>query len=150
MTKVYLEERNRWLLEYVLKHECINDGNPNLPRLLTFTLLPPCRLSSRDLSYSILITYHTTFAKMSLAFAAEKQVAIAAVRRACVLTSSVFNQLVKNETLTKDDKSPVTGGWSKMLFSKRCPSQASCFYFLLSGLDDHNHTRSDALPHLVD
>ncbi|KAI0942259.1 hypothetical protein AcW1_002935 [Taiwanofungus camphoratus] len=47
---------------------------------------------------------------MSLAFAAEKQVAIAAVRRACVLTSSVFNQLVKNETLTKDDKSPVTVG----------------------------------------
>ena len=46
---------------------------------------------------------------MSLAFAAEKQVAIAAVRRACVLTSSVFNKLVKHETQTKEDKSPVTG-----------------------------------------
>lgn len=46
---------------------------------------------------------------MSLTFAAEKQVAVAAVRRACLLTSSVFNKLVKNETLTKDDKSPVTG-----------------------------------------
>jgi len=46
---------------------------------------------------------------MSLAFSAEKQLAVAAVRRACLLTSSVFNKLVKNETLTKDDKSPVTG-----------------------------------------
>ncbi|KIJ67355.1 hypothetical protein HYDPIDRAFT_25817 [Hydnomerulius pinastri MD-312] len=40
----------------------------------------------------------------------EKQVAVTAVRRACALTSSVFNKLVKNETLTKDDKSPVTVG----------------------------------------
>ncbi|KAF8224906.1 3(2),5-bisphosphate nucleotidase HAL2 [Tricholoma matsutake] len=47
---------------------------------------------------------------MSLSFATEKQVAVAAVRRACWLTSSVFNRLVKNETLTKDDKSPVTVG----------------------------------------
>lgn len=46
---------------------------------------------------------------MSIPYATEKQVAIAAVRRACVLTDSVFNKLVKNETLTKDDKSPVTG-----------------------------------------
>ncbi|KAH9946724.1 3(2),5-bisphosphate nucleotidase HAL2 [Amylocystis lapponica] len=45
---------------------------------------------------------------MPLAFAAEKQVSIAAVRRACILTSSVFNKLVKHETQTKDDKSPVT------------------------------------------
>ena len=43
------------------------------------------------------------------AYAAETQIAIAAVRRACVLTASVFNKLVKQETLTKDDKSPVTG-----------------------------------------
>lgn len=48
---------------------------------------------------------------MSVPFAAEKQVAVAAVRRACLLTSSVFNKLVKNETMTKDDKSPVTGGF---------------------------------------
>lgn len=46
---------------------------------------------------------------MSLTYEAEKQIAIAAVRRACALTASVFNKLVKNETLTKDDKSPVTG-----------------------------------------
>ena len=46
---------------------------------------------------------------MTIPFASEKQVAIAAVRRACALTDSVFNKLVKNETLTKDDKSPVTG-----------------------------------------
>lgn len=47
---------------------------------------------------------------MSNPLAFEQQVAIAAVRRACVLTNSVFNKLVKNETVTKDDKSPVTGG----------------------------------------
>lgn len=47
-------------------------------------------------------------AGMSIAFALEKQVALSAVRRACGLTASVFNQLVKNETLTKDDRSPVT------------------------------------------
>ena len=46
---------------------------------------------------------------MSLPYAYEKQVALAAVRRACALTSSVFNKLIKNETLTKGDKSPVTG-----------------------------------------
>ncbi|PVF96394.1 putative MET22-protein ser/thr phosphatase [Serendipita vermifera] len=45
---------------------------------------------------------------MSLAFALEKRVAISAVARACSLTSTVFQKLVKNETLTKDDKSPVT------------------------------------------
>lgn len=47
---------------------------------------------------------------MSHAYATEEQVAVAAVRRACHLTSSVFNRLVKNETLTKGDKSPVTVG----------------------------------------
>jgi hypothetical protein len=46
---------------------------------------------------------------MSQLYAIEEQVAVAAVRRACQLTSSVFNTLVKNETLTKGDKSPVTG-----------------------------------------
>ncbi|KAF8151608.1 hypothetical protein B0H34DRAFT_784730 [Crassisporium funariophilum] len=47
---------------------------------------------------------------MSQAYTTEEQVAVAAVRRACHLTSSVFNKLVKNETLTKGDKSPVTVG----------------------------------------
>ncbi|KAK0219670.1 hypothetical protein EDD85DRAFT_797034 [Armillaria nabsnona] len=37
-----------------------------------------------------------------------RKLSVSAVRRACVLTNSVFNKLVKNETLTKDDKSPVT------------------------------------------
>ncbi|KAF8591755.1 3(2),5-bisphosphate nucleotidase HAL2, partial [Ramaria rubella] len=45
---------------------------------------------------------------MSVTYALEKQVAISAVLRACSLTSSVFNKLVKNETVTKDDKTPVT------------------------------------------
>ncbi|KIK95870.1 hypothetical protein PAXRUDRAFT_826563 [Paxillus rubicundulus Ve08.2h10] len=47
---------------------------------------------------------------MSFPYSTEKQVALTAVRRACALTSSVFNKLVRNETLTKDDKSPVTVG----------------------------------------
>ena len=46
---------------------------------------------------------------MSKPYATEEQVAVAAVRRACHLTASVFNKLVRNETLTKGDKSPVTG-----------------------------------------
>ncbi|GJJ09265.1 hypothetical protein Clacol_003487 [Clathrus columnatus] len=45
---------------------------------------------------------------MSVAYALEKQVAISAVLRACSLTSSVFKKLVKDETVTKNDKSPVT------------------------------------------
>ncbi|EIW77603.1 3(2),5-bisphosphate nucleotidase HAL2 [Coniophora puteana RWD-64-598 SS2] len=49
---------------------------------------------------------------MSSQYDAEKQVAICAVRRACGLTSTVFKNLerIKGETLTKDDKSPVTVG----------------------------------------
>ena len=47
--------------------------------------------------------------------AAEKQIAIAAVRRACVLTASVFNKIVKKETVTKEDSSPVTGASSRLL-----------------------------------
>ncbi|KAH9938828.1 3(2),5-bisphosphate nucleotidase HAL2 [Epithele typhae] len=43
-------------------------------------------------------------------YAAEKQIAIAAVRRACGLTASVFNKIVKQETVTKEDSSPVTVG----------------------------------------
>lgn len=46
---------------------------------------------------------------MSLDLATEQQVALAAVRRACTVTSLVFNNLVKGETLVKGDKSPVTG-----------------------------------------
>jgi 3'(2'), 5'-bisphosphate nucleotidase len=46
---------------------------------------------------------------MSISFALEQQVAIAAVRRACALTTTVFNKLVAGETLVKNDNSPVTG-----------------------------------------
>ncbi|CAE6442985.1 unnamed protein product [Rhizoctonia solani] len=47
---------------------------------------------------------------VAAAYALEKQVAIAAVSRACGLTASVFKKLVNAETLTKGDKSPVTVG----------------------------------------
>ncbi|KAN0105471.1 3',5'-bisphosphate nucleotidase [Russula decolorans] len=43
-------------------------------------------------------------------FALEQQVAVAAVRRACALTTTIFNKLVTGETLIKGDKSPVTVG----------------------------------------
>jgi hypothetical protein len=46
---------------------------------------------------------------MPVPLALEQQVAIAAVRRACALTMTVFNKLVAGETLVKGDKSPVTG-----------------------------------------
>ena len=46
---------------------------------------------------------------MAATFLLEQQVAIAAVRRACSLTTAVFNKLVVGETLVKGDKSPVTG-----------------------------------------
>lgn len=45
----------------------------------------------------------------NMAFETERQVAIAAVRRACFLTSSLFQHLRRNETVIKDDESPVTG-----------------------------------------
>ena len=46
---------------------------------------------------------------MPVPFLLEQQVAIAAVRRACALTTTVFNKLVAGETLVKGDNSPVTG-----------------------------------------
>jgi 3'(2'), 5'-bisphosphate nucleotidase len=45
---------------------------------------------------------------MTPSLALEQQVAIAAVRRACTLTTTVFNKLVAGETAIKDDNSPVT------------------------------------------
>jgi 3'(2'), 5'-bisphosphate nucleotidase len=47
----------------------------------------------------------------SEAFSIEKRVAVAAVRRACLVTCTVFNQLVQDntDTLRKEDESPVTG-----------------------------------------
>ena len=44
-------------------------------------------------------------------FSIEKRVAVAAVRRACLVTCTVFDQLVRDrtDTLSKDDESPVTG-----------------------------------------
>lgn len=56
------------------------------------------RLSLRVWNYSTMSQPYTT----------EEQVAITAVRRACHLASSVFNTLVKGETIIKDDTSPVT------------------------------------------
>lgn len=46
--------------------------------------------------------------KMST-YAKEKQVAIAAVLKACFVARSVQHRLINEETATKSDKSPVTG-----------------------------------------
>lgn len=47
---------------------------------------------------------------MSQPYSQEKQFAIAAVRRACLLTHSIHHNLVEGlETVTKNDKTPVTG-----------------------------------------
>jgi hypothetical protein len=68
---------------------------------------------------------------MSLALSTERQVAISAVRRACALTSSVFNNLAKNEVLTKDDKSPATG---MLLIPERRPPSWHLMHFQSGGL----------------
>lgn len=67
------------------------------------------QITRRQLPVDLEFQNFICFLAMSLAFAAERQLAVAAVQRACILTSSVFNKLIKNETLTKDDKTPVTG-----------------------------------------
>lgn len=43
----------------------------------------------------------------------EQKVAIAAVLKACDVAQATFQKLVKNETVTKSDKSPVTGTCQK-------------------------------------
>lgn len=45
---------------------------------------------------------------MALNLARERAIAISAVLKACHLSSTVYQKLVKQETVTKDDKSPVT------------------------------------------
>jgi hypothetical protein len=45
----------------------------------------------------------------------ERTVAIAAVRRACIVTQKVFETLVKTDFMTKDDSSPVTGVYCSLL-----------------------------------
>ncbi|CAA7266902.1 unnamed protein product [Cyclocybe aegerita] len=74
---------------------------------LSFRSLP---FSTSSASASIYTPTFRSLSNMSKTYATEEQVAVAAVRRACHLTSRVFNTLVKNETLVKGDKSPVTVG----------------------------------------
>ncbi|KAJ7175832.1 hypothetical protein C8R46DRAFT_1079671 [Mycena filopes] len=60
--------------------------------------------------FTLVTRSYSTTTMSTQQFAAERQFGLSAVRRACALTSSVFNKLIKNETLTKGDKSPVTVG----------------------------------------
>jgi 3'-phosphoadenosine 5'-phosphosulfate (PAPS) 3'-phosphatase len=71
---------------------------------------------------------------MSQSYATEEQVAVSAVRRACQLTSSVFNTLLKGETITKDDKSPVT-------------SQFSYIHSYIKPMNSFNVLQSQITPH---
>lgn len=72
----------------------------NVIMRLILRLVPPSVLFGRT---------KRSFYSMALPFSLERQFALAAVRRACVLTDSVFNKLVTKDTLTKGDQSPVTG-----------------------------------------
>lgn len=45
----------------------------------------------------------------AMAYEKEQQVAIAAVLKACDVAQATFQKLVNDETVTKKDKSPVTG-----------------------------------------
>lgn len=45
----------------------------------------------------------------NMAYEKEQQVAIAAVLKACDVAQATFQKLVNDETVTKKDKSPVTG-----------------------------------------
>jgi len=76
---------------------------------------------------------------MSLPYAAEKQVALAAVRRACSLTDSVFNKLVRTETFTKEDTSPVTGILNHLFnYQVSCELTAASGRLRGTSSDQHN------------
>lgn len=53
--------------------------------------------------------YHTSHIMAKAALALERKVAIQAVLQASKVCQSVFKNLVSGETITKNDKSPVTG-----------------------------------------
>jgi hypothetical protein len=94
---------------------CFASGDAIMRRSLGLTLAAAIAIFTRctPSRFTTITTYRRfsvhTMSSSALPYAREKQVAIAAVRRACALTSSVFNKLVKSETATKGDKSPVTG-----------------------------------------
>ena len=94
------------------------------------------RKLSRDYKEATILDHVQS--KMSLLFAAERQVAISAVRRACGLTSAVFNKLVKNETLTKGDRSPVTGKPLSPDLSHLADQRWSSGRFLRTGRREHD------------
>ena len=77
------------------------------------------RVTTARPRYTFPLTFHgisvlkatmTSSASSQQAYHLERSVAIAAVTRACSLTSKVFQNLVTADTVTKKDKSPVTVG----------------------------------------
>ena len=75
------------------------------------SILKPSPLRSTDLFRSSSAPFRSmSSTSSSLPFALERSVAISAVARASSLTSKVFHNLVKSDTVTKSDKSPVTVG----------------------------------------
>lgn len=88
--------------------------------LLASILLARCSVPLRaSLPSSILSFRHSSFtssqnllsgrAFTKMAYEKEQQVAIAAVLKACDVAQATFQKLVNDETVTKKDKSPVTG-----------------------------------------
>jgi hypothetical protein len=84
--------------------------SPRLSNVVVVTLpqLSPARFTASRVAslFRISITPRA-FSKM--AYEKEQQVAIAAVLKACDVAQATFQKLVNDETVTKKDKSPVTG-----------------------------------------
>lgn len=76
--------------------------SPRRP-LSPFTHTQPCLVSCTQVDCYLVSNLGTSV------YAKERAVAIQAVCQASKVCQSVFQHLVANETLTKNDKSPVTG-----------------------------------------
>lgn len=85
-----------------------------LPRLSLSLRTSSASLQIRGLKASIAHNTYSTRSKQytSMAYEEEQKVAIAAVLKACDVAQATFQKLVNDETVTKKDKSPVTGEWN--------------------------------------
>lgn len=81
-----------------------------LPHLsLSFRTSRSLPFASLKSSIPHLRSYTTPRASHNMAYEKEQKVAIAAVLKACDVAQATFQKLVNDETVTKKDKSPVTG-----------------------------------------
>lgn len=81
-----------------------------LPRIsLSPRVCWPSTVTSFRFASSAFHPTPSTRAFNKMAYEKEQQVAIAAVLKACDVAQATFQKLVNDETVTKKDKSPVTG-----------------------------------------